>query len=243
MKAVGKRSFIINKFRLAIALVISTLFMFGFTSIDAMEPVTSDNIPTNTLVLSVEPDRFEFPELFKITRERIESNRRKQNALNEFVESLENGNAWQIVGIYVEDKFDLSVVLQPSSNPGFISGLEGTATQFSMASDYGTIGMLAHNYLAGEYYSELISGDNVYVIYGDGSVDQFIVREIKQYQALSPYSAYSNFVDLDTDDFLNVEQLFYSIYQGDGELVFQTCIDNEGIDTWGRYFVIAEPVS
>ena len=217
--------------------------MFGFTFVDALEPIESENIPTNPLVLSIEPDRFEFPELFKITREQIESNRRKQNALNEFVASLENGNAWQIVGIYVEDRFEISVVLQPSSNPGFISGLEDTATQFGMASDYGTIGMLAHNYLAGEYYSELITGDQVYLVYGDGSVDQYIVSEIKQYQALSPYSAYSNFVDLDTDAFLNVEQLFYSIYQGDGELVFQTCIDNEGIDSWGRYFVIAEPVS
>ena len=51
-----------------IALVISTLFMFGFTSIDVLEPVESDNIPTNPLVLSIEPDRFEFPELFLLLR-------------------------------------------------------------------------------------------------------------------------------------------------------------------------------
>jgi hypothetical protein len=33
------------------------------------------------------------------------------------------------------------------------------------------------------------------------------------------------------------------IYGRRGDLVLQTCIEAQGIDTWGRLFVIAEPVA
>lgn len=192
--------------------------------------------------MNSDPDRFDDLDYFRITREYIESERKSQDHFDSFIAEIENGNPWQLVGIFVEDKLEISVVYQPSSNPGYVSGMDDTATKFEMASNYGTLGMLAHNYLAGEKFFELETGDMVYVIYGDGTYDQYEVAEIKQYQALSPYSAYSSFIDLEDNTYLSVEQLFYSIYQGDGELVLQTCIENEGIDSWGRYFVIAEPV-
>ena len=222
--------------------MISSFFIYGFNSIDILDPKYSDDLPS-PLLKSNSMDRFGDPDNFRITREIIEATREDQVEFDAFVAELENGNSWQIVGIFVQDKFEISVVLQPSSNPGFVSGMEDTATQFGMASDYGTLGILAHNYLAGEYFFELESGDTVFVVYGDGTHDQYEVKEIKQYQAISPYSAYSNFRDLETNNYLSVESLFYRIYQGNGELVFQTCIENEGIDSWGRYFVIAAPVS
>ncbi len=231
----------VNRVALIILLLILSLFIYGFSPFLYTDPLSSDASPS-LLIMNFDPNRFDDMDHFRTTREYIESERKNQDQLDSFILEVENGNTWQMVGIFVEDKFEISVVYQPSSNPGFVSGIEDTATKFDMASDYGTLGMLAHNHLAGEYFFELESGDLVYVIYGDGSYDQFEVSEIKQYQALSPYSAYSNFVDLEDDSYLSVEQLFYLIYQGDGELVLQTCIDNEGIDSWGRYFVIAEPV-
>jgi hypothetical protein len=66
---------------------------------------------------------------------------------------------------------------------------------------------------------------------------------VLSYQALSPTSPYSNFVDLNTKKLLSAEQLFYNIYgRGGSTLVFQTCISTEQVPSWGRLFVLAKPI-
>jgi hypothetical protein len=67
------------------------------------------------------------------------------------------------------------------------------------------------------------------------------VEDIQQYQALQPFSPYSNFRDLETQSILTAEQLFNKVYRGEFHLTLQTCIENEGNLSWGRLFIIARP--
>ena len=162
-------------------------------------------------------------------------------SLSDFIATVENGNSSQIVGLYSEDVFALNVVQQPSGNAGYVStsGYNVT-TQFGMASSYGSIGMLAHNYLAGSYFFNLSSGSEIYLVYGDGSSVSYTVSEVREYQALTPSSMYSNYVNLsNTSQTLTSSDVFYETYGSSGALILQTCISNEGNSSWGRLFVIA----
>lgn len=161
-------------------------------------------------------------------------------SVDDFAASVNNGSASQITGIYAADKFAVKVVQQPSGNSGYVSTSSETATQFGLASSYGSIGILAHNYLAGGYFFGLSSGSTITVIYGDGSKKDYTVSEVRQYQALNPSSVYSNFVNLsDTSKQLSSTDLFYETYGKSGALVLQTCISKNGNSSWGRLFVIA----
>lgn len=164
-------------------------------------------------------------------------------SLPSFIESVTNGKAASIRGIYVHNTMAFPVVQQPSENAGYVSSQGDAVTQFGLASQYGTIGLLAHNYLAGNDFFQLEQGDIIILVYGDGQTQSFLVEDIQQYQALSPYSPYSKFADLETQEVLTAEQLFYRVYSGEFHLTLQTCIENEGNLSWGRLFVIAKPIS
>src|SRR5688572_19948032 len=118
---------------------------------------------------------------------------------NSFVQTVKDGNADSLRGIYVADKMAFAIVQQPIGNPGFVSTTNSTVTQFSMASEVGNLGLLAHNYLAGADFSTLVTGDTIVLIYGDGHTQSFMVEQILQYQAMSPLSPYSDFKDLSTE--------------------------------------------
>jgi hypothetical protein len=162
-------------------------------------------------------------------------------SLEDFSLQVKNGNSSQTVGVYANDHFAYPIVQQPSGNAGYVSSTSGVVTQFSMASSYGSIGLIAHNHLAGAKFSLLQVGDIITLVYGDGSARTFKVTQIKQYQALSPTSPYSNFVDLyDSSTTLSATTLFMNIYASSGRLVLQTCIARDGQSSWGRLFVVAE---
>ena len=110
-----------------------------------------------------------------------------------------------------------------------------------MAEEVGNIGLLAHNYLAGSLYAGLSRGDEVRIVYGDGRVEYFVVKQILQYQALQPSSVHSDFRDLDNNITTSAQDVFRKVYRGDRHVTFQTCIEAEGNINWGRLFVIAEP--
>jgi hypothetical protein len=166
----------------------------------------------------------------------------RYNSLREFVPAIQNGNANQLVGVYIDETLALRVVQQPSSNPGFVSSEPDVATEFSMAAKYGTTGLLAHNTEAGEYFDKIADGQEIVLVYGDGDLNHYRVEQIRQFQALTPTSPYSIFIDLSApDQTLSAETLFYQIYQSDGDLVFQTCIERDGDLSWGRLFIIARP--
>ena len=164
-------------------------------------------------------------------------------SLSEFVYQVVNGRAGQIVGLYAENILSFPVQQQPANNPAYVTTQRNLVTQFGMATQYGSTGLMAHNTLAGLLFYYLTEGQRVTLVFGDGSLQHFTVDEVRHLQALSPNSTYSNFVDLDHGGpVLSAEQLFYQIYAVEGRLVLQTCLFNHGNPSWGRLFIIATPL-
>ncbi len=161
-------------------------------------------------------------------------------SLETFKASLKKTDASQLVGVFVKNVMAVTVVQQSSAS--YVSTNSGTVTQFGMASQYGSIGLLAHNYLAGGSFSKLGSGTEIVLVYGDGSTKTYQVNSIKKYQALSPSDPYSNFINLDSPDTtISSTDVFNQTY-GSGGLVLQTCISKNGNSSWGRLFIMASPI-
>jgi len=159
----------------------------------------------------------------------------------DFSQTVQNGEADVLRGVYVANALALPVVQQPYGSPGYVSTYEGQLTQFSMASQFGNVRLLAHNHLAGKSFSQLAVGQDVRLVYGNGKVEYFVITEILQYQALQPTSVQSAFRDLTTDETIPAEQLFKRVYTGDRHVTFQTCIEENGNLSWGRLFIVATP--
>jgi hypothetical protein len=159
----------------------------------------------------------------------------------EFSKTVKSNQTGVLTGVYVNDVLALPIVQQPAGNAGYVSSFDGQTTQFGMASQFGSVGLLAHNHLAGSLFTKLAVGQEVRLVYGDGKVETFVISEVLQYQALDPNSPYSSFRDLSTSKTLTAEQLFRKVYTGDRHVTFQTCIAGPGSLSWGRLFVIATP--
>ncbi len=161
--------------------------------------------------------------------------------LTAFIHQVTNGQPQQVTGIYVEGVLALPVIPQPSGQPAYVSTAPETVTQFGAASDFGSLGFLAHNTLAGAHFFDLHVGNLIVVVYGDGHTRSYQVTGIRRFQAVNPNSPYSNFIDLDQGGVLTYSDLFYQTYGVAGQLVLQTCISAEGNDMWGRLFILAMP--
>lgn len=168
---------------------------------------------------------------------------RRLPLLDTFISQVENGQAEELRGVYIPEILAARVVQQPTGNNEFVSPRQNMVTQFGLASQFGSTGLLAHNELAGESLSLLREGQKFHLIYGNGQTVAFVVTEILNYQALEPTSTSSNFVDLENGGLLTASELFSKIYVRLGQVIFQTCISAEGNRSWGRLFVIAEPFS
>ncbi|HLF87456.1 MAG TPA: hypothetical protein VI451_00790 [Anaerolineales bacterium] len=166
----------------------------------------------------------------------------KAARLQNFVAAVSNGKASQVTGIYLEDVLAFPVVHQ-NGNAAYVSMGADEVTQFGMAADYGSTAFLAHNYLAGATFFQLSEGQVITLVYGDGNTADFQIQSIRRFQALSPNSTQSTFVDLDSNQKLSAADLFYSVYNSDNPVVLQTCIEKDGVSSWGRLFVIAVPLS
>ncbi len=163
-------------------------------------------------------------------------------AFSSFVSSVANGNAGQVTGIYVDGLMAYGVVGQ-GGNAAFVSEQPNVVTQFGLASQYGSQGFLAHNYLAGSAFANIAAGQTITLVYGDGSTRDFQVTGTQSYQALSPDSTQSSFVDLQSGEQISASTLFHKVYNNKNSLVLQTCIEQDGISTWGRLFITAVPLS
>jgi hypothetical protein len=159
----------------------------------------------------------------------------------DFSRSVQNGEAGVLRGVYVPDVLALPIIQQPQDHPYYVSNREGEATQFSMVSQYGNIGLLAHNTLSGRFFSNLVIGHEVRLVYGDGNVDHFVIKQILRFQALDPQSVTSTFRNLDRNETLSTGEMFNRAYVGESRLVFQTCIKADGNVSWGRLFIVAMP--
>ena len=156
-----------------------------------------------------------------------------------FVNSVVNGDGSVLRGVYAPGILALAVVQQP--NASFVSAQPDTATQFRMAAARGVVGLLAHNFLAGQDFFRLGIGQSILLVYGDGSLESYLVRHIYRYRATKPESVYSSFVDLDTNLTTDTAGLFNKVYTGGKHVTFQTCITADGNPSWGRLFIVAEP--
>ena len=161
--------------------------------------------------------------------------------LSSFITGISNSNTEELRGIYVTGTMALTVVQQPGDNAGFVSTTEKTVTQFGMVNQFGNIGLLAHNYLAGQNFFSLVPGQMIYLVYGNGKVSTFVITQVLRYQAYEPYNPYSYFRNLDTGLEYSAEDVFRQVYMGDHHLTLQTCIAENGESSWGRLFVIAVP--
>lgn len=209
----------IKNFTLAVVLLVSVL---PISQVKAYIPVTADPIPAAS------------------TNEAV-TTKSSVIALSDFAAAIKDGKA-VLRGVYVPDVMAFRVIQQPKNQNGFVSTIRGLVTQFGMASDYGTIGLLAHNFAAGSEFSKVLVGNIVTVIYGDGTIKEFKVTKISKYQAMQPNSSSSNFLDLETNEKLSAGTLFKAVYGGKAHLTLQTCIAQGKESSWGRLFIIAEPV-
>jgi hypothetical protein len=172
------------------------------------------------------------------------SGARTNSSLQSFVHSVTNGQSDTVVGIYVPGVLALPVGQQPKGNTGFVTREPNVTTQFSLAGNYGTVGVLAHNDLAGSQFDGIKLNQYAIVVYGDGHLDYYMINDVQKYQALTPTSTFSDFINLDgSDERLSAGQLFNRVYAPGDRLVFQTCIAAYGDPSWGRVFFIAQPAT
>ncbi|MGZ9235048.1 MAG: hypothetical protein ACXW4E_05940 [Anaerolineales bacterium] len=162
-------------------------------------------------------------------------------SFSDFNKSVQGGEGGVLRGVYVSHVLALPVVQQPANSPYYVSNHNGEVTQFSIASQHGNIGLLAHNTLSGRFFSQLRVGQEVRLVYDDGSVEYFVVAQLLHFQALQPDSVSSSFRNLDGNETLTAGQMFGRAYGGERSAVFQTCIEADGKPSWGRLFVIAVP--
>jgi hypothetical protein len=165
------------------------------------------------------------------------------SAFEALVASVTNGQADVVTGAYVADVLALAVTQQPVNDPAYVSSAPDVATQFQMAEIFGVTGLLAHNSAAGANFFGLAVGQEAQIIYGDGTVQRYHISRIERFQALDPDNPSTDFVDLQTGATLSAADVFNQVYTDAGNLVFQTCIANNGNASWGRLFVVAEPVN
>jgi hypothetical protein len=145
--------------------------------------------------------------------------------------------------IDLAETFNYTIVQQPKGNAGFVSTQADKLTQFSLAAKYGSQGFLAHNYLAGASFFNLVVGSEITVTYSDGHSQTYEVREIRHLQAIHPNSPTTSFLDIDHKNVkLSAKQVFLQTYGIKNQLILQTCIAKGDELSWGRLFIIAKPV-
>ena len=162
--------------------------------------------------------------------------------LKDFAHAVSNGRPEQLRGAYATGIFADRVVQQPSNDPTFVSPRQHILTQFSAAAASGSTGLLAHNHLSGANFARLEVGQSVILVYGDGSLNLYAVTAVYRFQARQPENPQSDFVDLVDGTSWSAAATFQRLYSRPGALVLQTCIAADGNRSWGRLFVVAEPV-
>ncbi len=162
--------------------------------------------------------------------------------IRHFIAAVINGQSGVPAGVYIPGVLALKIVQQPKDNPAFVSTSPNILTQFQLASGYFTVGLLAHNFLAGSQFFKIHKNQIITLVLGDGSLKDYKVNDIQSFQALSPNNPYSNFLSPDGSKTLTSEDVFNQIYARGNQLVFQTCIQKGKEESWGRLFVIADEI-
>ncbi len=195
------------------------------------------------LVISSQPESVIIPVTYLLDESGVTEQLSRDPELTSFILSISDPDSSKLEGIYIEDKLQFPITSQPTNNPGFVSNSPDSITSFSTADKYGSIGLIAHNHLAGESFFQIDADDEICLVYGSGQVEKYVVSEIREYKALSPNSPFSSFIDLSTPDVtISYQDLFFETYGIKDRLVLQTCISRDEVESWGRLFIIASPV-
>jgi hypothetical protein len=104
------------------------------------------------------------------------------------------------------------------------------------------IGLLAHNFLSGRFFLQILPGQILTIVYGDGQTEDFQVAEMRDFERLSELDLHSDFRDLQTDQTVSADQVFRDFYQGDRRLTLQTCLERGGNWNWGIRMITAFPL-
>lgn len=211
----------------------SILILFVFVLTSVISPVATEIIPvTGEVSLTRDANNINFQTINFIKFYQFIKN----------VTAKKTGN--QFVGMIVPKLFTSPIAQQPTGRPDFVSNEPEIVTEFSLSRQFGSTGLLAHNNLAGANFSQLEENDLIVLVTANKEYKLYKVEKILSYQALSPNSPYSNFVDLkDSSRILSAADLFMEVYTDEGSLVIQTCITQGNEPSWGRLFVQAFPVT
>jgi hypothetical protein len=160
--------------------------------------------------------------------------------LFEFIASLESSDIDRVVGLYIPRILAVHVLQQPINNPAFVSNTPDVVTQFRLADPYGSKGFLVHYNEVGRRFLDIDVGHQIFLIYGNGEYEKFIVHELLRFQALTPNSPYSSFRELGhINSIYSTVELFNWVYNEQDRVILQTCIKLDDNPNWGRYFVVA----
>ena len=221
-----KHNFMKNK-------ILSILILIIFITTSLISPAANNIIPVTAEA--------------ELSREFVNLNFQTINftKFNQFIKSVTSKRAGnQIVGLIAPKHFNLPITQQPTGRADFVSSEPEVVTEFSLSKQYGSTGLLAHNHLAGSNFSSLKENDLIVLVTANKEYKFFKIEKISSYQALSPNSPYSNFVDLtDSSRVLSAVDLFLEVYTQEDSLVIQTCIAQGNEASWGRLFIQAFPVS
>ncbi len=116
-----------------------------------------------------------------------------------------------------------------------VTAVWGEATVFEAPlEDFGTVGVLAHNYLEGRRFMLLNEGDLIGLGWMDGREAWYRVTEIQVWTATEPGNEFSPLER--RGEVRDSWAVYQSVYGPPGRLVLQTCVGVRG----GFYFVVAE---
>jgi hypothetical protein len=231
------------------------LFIFGLTTItipasNVPAPMTGGNIDHQTSTiswLSTNPlDDFSTklwtgnksgPPVARIPLEPGDS-----ATFRKFAKMVMNGDANEVRGVFVEELMALPVVQQPDDQATYVATQMNIVTQFQSAADHGVIGLLAHNFLSGSLFYQLVKGEEVRIVFGDGSYQSYQIDGSYAFQKLEPNNLQSDLVDMSTEEVMTTNQVFNRFYNGAHHVTFQTCLEEGGISNWGLTFIVADPL-
>ncbi len=165
------------------------------------------------------------------------------NEMVQFINQVKDGEPGVVRGVEVDGIMALPVVQQPKDDWAYVSTTDGIATQFSSASANGVTGLLAHNFLAGRLFYNIKLGQDVNIVFGDGSVRTYRVDEISSFQKLNSQNLYSDMIDLKDGQKLSSSQIFGRFYTGNDHVTLQTCLEKNGDPSWGLTFIVATPLN
>ena len=163
--------------------------------------------------------------------------------LKDFITQVSEGSSGtDLGGVHISGVFSLKVEQQPEDKATHVSTALGSVTQFRSAARNGVTGLLAHNYLSGKLFYNIALGQEVNLVYGDGSIKRYQVSDIQSFQKLTPSSLRGDLIDLETGRKYSTAQVYNRFYTGSDHVTFQTCLEGEGISNWGLTFFVATPV-